>query len=58
MNELKKLIDVKSIVTFIAFYFGTQSNKKKEVMWVVELDQFKTLMNSYEEPLAEMRDSL
>ena len=31
MNELKKLIDVKSIVTFIAFYFGTQSNKKKGV---------------------------
>ncbi|MGN0332194.1 MAG: peptide chain release factor 2 [Lachnospiraceae bacterium] len=25
---------------------------------MVELDQFKTLMNSYEEPLAEMRDSL
>ena len=25
---------------------------------VVELDQFKTLMNAYEEPLAEMRDSL
>ncbi len=25
---------------------------------VVELDQFKTIMNAYEEPLAEMRDSL
>ncbi|MCI8503847.1 MAG: peptide chain release factor 2 [Dorea sp.] len=25
---------------------------------MVELDQFKTLMNAYEEPLAEMRDSL
>ena len=25
---------------------------------MVELDQFKTIMNAYEEPLAEMRDSL
>lgn len=25
---------------------------------MVELDQFKTLMNAYEEPLAGMRDSL
>lgn len=25
---------------------------------VVELDQFKVIMNAYEEPLAEMRDSL
>ena len=25
---------------------------------VVELDQFKALLNTYEEPLAEMRDSL
>lgn len=31
---------------------------RKEVRAVVELDQFKTLMNAYEEPLAEMRDSL
>jgi len=34
--------------------------RKKEKRWqkMVELDQFKTLMNSYEDPLAEMRDSL
>ena len=25
---------------------------------VVELDQFKSVLNSYEEPLKEMRDSL
>ena len=25
---------------------------------VVELDQFKSIISSYEEPLAEMRDSL
>ena len=31
---------------------------KKEGEAVVELDQFKTIMNAYEEPLAEMRDSL
>ena len=30
----------------------------KEGDTVVELDQFKTIMNAYEEPLAEMRDSL
>lgn len=32
--------------------------KQKEVKKVVELDQFKSIMNAYEEPLAEMRDSL
>ena len=32
--------------------------KQKEVKKVVELDQFKSIMNAYEEPLAEMRVSL
>lgn len=34
------------------------SNKKKEVKLVVELDQFKYTLNTYKEPLVEVRDSL
>lgn len=38
----------------------TVSDYMNEKRWqkMVELDQFKTLMNSYVDPLAEMRDSL
>ena len=32
--------------------------KMKEVIRVVELDNFKSILNSYESPLAEVRDSL
>ncbi len=32
--------------------------EKKRGEKVVELDQYKGLMNAYEEPLSEMRDSL
>ncbi len=35
-----------------------RSNLEMEVPDMVELDQYKTLMSSYEDPLAEMRDSL
>ena len=31
---------------------------RKEVRLVVELDQFKTILTGYEQPLIEMRDSL
>ena len=33
-------------------------NKQKRGENVVELDQFKSVLNSYEEPLKELRDSL
>ncbi len=33
-------------------------NIKKEVSCVVELDQFKTVLNTYRHPLQEVRDSL
>ncbi len=32
--------------------------KKKEVNFMVELDQFKFTLNSYQIPLKELRDSL
>lgn len=32
--------------------------KMKEVITVVELDQFKVTLNAYREPLQEVRDSL
>ncbi len=37
---------------------AAEENNKERGDKVVELDQFKTLLNAYEEPLAEMRDSL
>ena len=35
-----------------------QKYKKKEGVVVVELDQFKYTLNSYEQHLTELRDSL
>ena len=32
--------------------------KEKEVSTVVELDQFKSELNTFDEPLVEVRDSL
>ena len=32
--------------------------KRKQVKLLVELDQFKTVLNSYTKPLVEVRDSL
>lgn len=33
-------------------------DQEKEVISVVELDQFKTTLNAYKHPLQEVRDSL
>jgi len=38
--------------------FRVKKIKKKEGVVVVELDQFKFTLNSYAQPLTELRDSL
>lgn len=35
-----------------------EKNKKKEGVVVVELDQYKYTLNSYAQPMTELRDSL
>ena len=35
-----------------------QKRKKAKLMAMVELDQFKTILATYTEPLVEVRDSL
>lgn len=37
---------------------GNKNYKRKQVKLVVELDQFKYTLSTYEKPLVEVRDSL
>lgn len=47
------------ICIFYADHFASeQFQKRKEGGILVELDQFKAELNSYKEPLCEVRDSL
>ena len=45
-------------MTVYGINFCTVKNNSKEVITVVELDQFKVTLNSYRGPLQEVRDSL
>ncbi len=37
---------------------AAEKNKKRKVKRMVELDQFKYILGTYEKPLVEVRDSL